>query len=203
MIMKNKYRRKYNWNLFGKHCGLDIIGRLDWINGKPMVWVGVLNFILIVLNYFFKKTSTNVAEVNMLISHWGWYWFNLISKIVFWILFVDGVIVKILWSYTRGKYHCSYFAMLIKYPEMDNKAIVKNDLAWAHFLHTHPEFDYKLEALKNKYTTNLIMQGKEADVEGFQREYNKLVRDYGVQKDEKGRYFTWDDKKYRKMLEKL
>ena len=201
--MKTGYRRRYDWNLFGKHCGTYIIGRLDWINGKPMVWVTMLNLFLLIVNVLFDKVLMDVAEVNVLTSFWGWNLFNILAKIAFWVLFVDGVIVNFLWSFTRGKYHCSYFARLIKYPVLDNKAIVKEELSWAWFLYTHPKFDYELQELDNRYSVGLVMAGLEADPEGYAREYRELIKAHGVLKDEKGRYFTWDDKKYRKFLEQL
>ena len=201
--MRNKYRRKYNWNLLGKHCGPNIIGRLDWINGKPMVWIGILNFILLLLNMGFDKSNGSIPEVNLLVSHWGWYWFNQIAKILFWILFIDGMIVNFLWSFTRGQYHCSYFARLIKYPTLDNKSEVKETLAWAWFLFKHPEIDYKLQEALNSCTNDLLAQGKECEPERYRDLHFAILKKYGVQKDEKGRYFTWNDRKYRKMLEKL
>ena len=99
--MRKGYRRKYNWNLFGKQCGTDIIGRLKWINGKPMVNVFKLNVLLLIVNIVFAR----IPEMDVLTSHWGWGLFNLLAKIAFWVLFVDGVIVRFLWSFTRGKYY--------------------------------------------------------------------------------------------------
>ena len=202
--MKNKYRRKYDWDLLGSsYLWYDIKGRLDWINGKPMVVVGYLNIILLILNFAFKKIDIDIPEINMVVSHWGWHWFNLVSKIVFWVLFIDGIIVNALWSFTRGEYHCSYFVRLIRYSALDNKKEVKEMLSWAWFLFTHPEIDYHLQALEYRHTTYCVMNDLEVNPEAYQRARKELLKKYGVAKNEKGRYFSWNDKKYRKMLEKL
>lgn len=201
--MRKRYGKRYDWNLFGKHEGFYIIGRLDWINGKPMVWVAMLNLFLLIVNIVFDKFCVNIPEVSVLTSFWGWNLFNLIAKIAFWVLFVDGVIVNFLWSFTRGKYSVPYWKRLLLFPELDNKAEVKEELSWAWFLFTHPEFDYKVQKLKEKYTVNRRMAGLAPDPEGYAHAYVALEKEYGVMKDEKGRYFTWNDKKYRKFLEQL
>jgi hypothetical protein len=47
------------------------------------------------------------------------------------------------------------------------------------------------------------MNGIEENPEAYHRERKELLKKYGVDKDEKGNYFSWNDKKYRKMLERL
>lgn len=202
--VKRKYKRRYRWNLLGNHCvWYDITGRLDWINGKPMVVIGWTYLILVILNFVLKRSDVDVPELNMVLSHWGWHWLNLIVKILFWVLFVDGIIVRFLRTFTRGEYYCSYFVRLYKFPTFDNKAKVKEDLAWAWFLFTHPEIDYKLEELLNRYTTYSVTNNVEPDTAGYQREHAELLRKYSIHKDDKGKYYSLNDKKYRKKLEKL
>lgn len=201
--MRKRYKRNIDWNIFGKHCGTNIKGRLKYINGKPMLWVTRLNILLIALKFVFEKFCMDVPEVVALTSSWGWKLFNILAGIAFWVLFVDGVIVRILDSYTRGEYFCPYIVRLIKFPRLDNKADVKRELAWAHFLYTHPDFDCKEKELRNKYFANRFYADLEPDKEGYARAYKELWDSYGVMQDEKGRYFSWKDKKYQKYLEEI
>lgn len=201
--MRRKYRRKYDWDILGKHCGLNIIGRLDWINGKPMVWVGMINLFLLIFSVFVKESFLDVPEVLELTSSLGWNIFNVIVQIAFWVLFVDGVIFRILWNFTRGKYFRPYLVRLIKFPQLNNKEDVKEDLAWAWFLHTHPQLDYELEELKNRCAKGIVNGRFEFDDLSYQQGFRALMKKHGVVKNERGKYFSWNDKKYKKMLEKM
>lgn len=201
--MRKRYKRNINWNIFGKHCGTNIKGRLEWINGKPMLWVTRLNLLLIVVKFVFEKFCADVPEVLALTSFWGWKLFNILAGIAFWVLFVDGIIVKALRSYTRGKYCMPYLKRVIMFPQLNNKEEVKKELAWAHFLYTHPDFDCKEQELRNRYFVNPLDADLEPDKAGYARAYKELWDSYGVMQDEKGRYFTWKDKKYQKYLEEI
>lgn len=193
--------RRYKWNLFGWHCGLNVIGRLKWINGLPMVYVTLLNVYLFSVDKLLIRMEVPGADV--LFAHWGWHIFDVFGKIVFIFLFTDGVATRFLFTFTRGRYNCSYFIRRFKFPEENYREIIRDDIALAWFRFRHCEFDYRLQKIEKDYFVRNNSLGERIYAENCQREVMDLMDEFRVCKDEKGKYFSWDDRKYRKILEKM
>lgn len=193
------YKKKYKGNLLGRHCGFNVFARLKWINGVPMVCITMINISMIMLNI----VSVHFDKMKNITTNNNWILINQVAIFSFLIVFAHGMIKRVLWAYTKGAYFLSYGMMKHRFPKMNIKSVMKDEFAWAHFRFTHRHFNRELNVLNDKYVVSFLVIGCNADYEGLNCEQKKLIKEYGVAKNEKGRYFSWNDKKYQKYLDSL